>query len=208
MGIFFKILKRIIASLLVGCLIIFILLAVKKFQEIKKVEGYRQQVATYFPNDTEQTQLVLAIILTESKGKGTDIMQSSESAYNETGKITDIETSLKQGIAHLEAVEDKTSALGLDKWAGIQAYNFGLGYLDFLKEQGATKTSVKLAETYSKEVLSPLLGNDEKDTYRYYHWRSFVFNGGYLYKNGGNFFYSELVKANLRFIQWYEKIFL
>lgn len=208
MVIFFKILKRIVISGAMILVITFILLGVKKIQEIKRVETYRQQVAAYFPNDEEKTQLALAVILTESKGKGADIMQSSESAHNETGKITDVATSIKQGIAHLNMVENKASALGLDKWAGIQAYNFGLGYLDFLKAKKANKTTLDLAETYSKEVLSPLLGNNKKDTYRYYHWRSLLFNGGYLYKNGGNFFYSDLVRANLTFIQWYEKLFL
>lgn len=184
-----------------------ILFGVKKYQDIKKVETFSKEVATLFPENKEQQQLILAIILTESKGKGQDIMQASESAYNETEKITSTTESITYGTKHLKAAQEKAKSLNLDEDAAVQAYNFGLPYLDFLHEAGKKKNSVKMAEKYSKEVLSPLLGNTEGSKYRYYHLRSLLFNGGYLYTNGGNFFYADLVKYNRFFIGLYEKIF-
>ena len=61
--------------------------------------------------------------------------------------------------------------------------------------------ATELAEEYSREVLSPLLGNDQNTKYRYYRWQALVYNGGYLYQNGGNMFYAEIVKMNRWFIE-------
>ena len=46
-----------------------------------------------------------------------------------------------------------------------------------------------------------LLGNDQNTKYRYYRWQALVYNGGYLYQNGGNMFYAEIVKMNRWFIE-------
>ena len=81
-----------------------------------------------------------------------------------------------------------------------QAYNYGLDYIQFVKERGGKHTT-ELAEEYSREVLSPLLGNDQNTKYRYYRWQALVYNGGYLYQNGGNMFYAEIVKMNRWFIE-------
>ncbi|WP_019724730.1 lysozyme family protein, partial [Enterococcus mundtii] len=73
----------------------------------------------------------------------------------------------------------------------IQAYNFGKDYIAYVNERGG-KNTVRLAEEYSRDVLSPLLGNDNKKTYRYWRIQSLLYNGGYLYHNGGNMFYADV----------------
>ncbi|OPH30231.1 transglycosylase SLT domain protein, partial [Enterococcus faecium] len=34
-----------------------------------------------------------------------------------------------------------------------------------------------------------------------------LYNGGYLYHNGGNMFYPDIVKMNEKIIETYEKVF-
>ena len=49
----------------------------------------------------------------------------------------------------------KAKEAGCDEWTGVQAYNYGLDYIQFVKERGGKHTT-ELAEEYSREVLSPL----------------------------------------------------
>ncbi|MGH2183153.1 lysozyme family protein, partial [Enterococcus faecalis] len=77
----------------------------------------------------------------------------------------------------------------------VQANNNGLNYIQFVKER-CGKHTTELAEEYSREVLSPLLGNDQNTKYRYYPLQALVYNGDYLYQNGDNMFYAEIVKMN------------
>ena len=70
----------------------------------------------------------------------------------------------------------KAKEAGCDEWTGVQAYNYGLDYIQFVKERGGKHTT-ELAEEYSREVLSPLLGNDQNTKYRYYRWQALVYNG-------------------------------
>ncbi len=88
----------------------------------------------------------------------------------------------------------------------MQAYNFGLDYIDYVAENGK-KHSLELAEQYSKDTLSPQLGNTSQTRYRYLSLHSVFYNGGYLYHNGGNFFYSELVKDNEKKIKQTDFLF-
>lgn len=180
----------------------------KKYQTIKQVETHRKVVEQFIPYNKEMQQLILAIILTETKGTGKDVMQSSESQYNQTNKITTPNESIRYGIFHFNETKKAAQKKGLDFWSGVQAYNFGLSYLDFMQDKGFKKYSMENAEYYSREILSPLLGNEEKEKYRYPHYISVLFNGGYLYRNGGNFFYAQLVKENYFWIRLYERFFL
>ena len=104
-----------------------------------------------------------------------------------------------------EAIE-KANAKGCDLWTAVQAYNFGLDYIDYVAENGK-KHSLRLAEQYSKDRLSPQMGNTAQTRYRYLSLRSVFYNGGYLYHNGGNFFYSELVKVNEKKIKQTDFLF-
>ena len=148
----------------------------------------------------EYEELVLAIIYTETKGNNVDVMQSSESKYGEQNKITSEKESITSGVTHLSEAIKYAIDTGCDIWTGVQAYNFGTSYVDYVVKHGK-KNSLSLAETYSKEVLSPMLGNTNAKTYRYYEPIALLHNGGKLYQNGGNFFYAELVKRNMTIIE-------
>ena len=203
MGKLMKFLKRII-------LLLFLLLIVglgyfgfKIRQNVKQVMIYEAEVeqAVKENNIPEYKNLVLAIIYTESKGRTEDLMQSSESAYGERQMIGTTKESIDTGVSFLAQSITQANEAGCDIWTAVQAYNFGLDYIQFVKERGG-KNSIRLAEEYSKEILSPLLGNDNQKTYRYYRPQALVYNGGFLYNNGGNMFYADIVKMNEQFIKW------
>ncbi|MGX7148763.1 lysozyme family protein [Enterococcus ureasiticus] len=203
MGKLMKLIKRILLLLLLLLIIGLGYFGFKIRQNVQQVMKYEAEVeqAAKENNIPEYKNLVLAIIYTESKGRTEDLMQSSESAYGERQMIGTTKESIDIGVAFLAQSIAQANEAGCDIWTAVQAYNFGLDYIQFVKERGG-KNSIRLAEEYSKEVLSPLLGNTEQKTYRYYRPQALVYNGGFLYSNGGNMFYADLVKMNEQFIKW------
>jgi len=175
----------------------------RNYQILKQVHQFDTQVEQALVENgiSEYKDLALSIIFTESKGKGEDPMQSSESYTGETGQISTPTQSITQGVAFLAQAIQRSKELKTDIWTAVQSYNYGLDYIDYVAKNGGENT-VELAESYSKDILSPQLGNQEREQYRYYAWRSFLYNGGYLYHNGGNMFYADLVKTN----QWKIKL--
>lgn len=178
------------------------------YRNIHQVQTHESQVEQSIQqtDPTLDKNLVLAIILTETKGQGVDVMQSSESVYGERGKMTSSQESIENGVRYLSEMIETAKENGCDLWTGVQAYNFGPGYITYVAKHGG-QHSIKLAESYSKNVLSKKLGNQDAAKYRYVGVRSLLYNGGYLYHNGGNFFYSELVKINQKKMDWFKKIF-
>lgn len=63
-------------------------------------------------------ELVLSIIYTETKGKHTDVMQSTESTEK---TIETEEDSIHQGITNLTEVLAYANEQGVDVWTGVQA---------------------------------------------------------------------------------------
>lgn len=167
------------------------------YQILQKVHQYEDTVTTEVTKNQipEYKALVASIILTESKGIGKDPMQSSESSGQPMNSIQNPQQSIEQGTAFLAQAIRLAKAKHTDIWTAVQAYNFGLAYIDYVAEHGG-KHTIDLAETYSRDVLSPKLGNQTQKQYRYFAWRSLMHNGGYLYHNGGNMFYADLVKVN------------
>lgn len=137
---------------------------------------------------------ILAIIEVESKGTGPDIMQSAESAGLGKNGFSDPKQSINQGIKHLKNCMVLGESLGVtDIWSVIQSYNFGTNYISYLATQ-RTSHSVKIAEEYSRKVVAPSLGNNTGAKYSYVNSVSQSYGKTYLYRNGGNFFYAELIK--------------
>ena len=196
-----KIIYKIMLLLFVGLVAGLGYLGYKIHQNVETVMTFEKQVEAEVKKNKipEYKTLALAIIYTESKGKSGDIMQSSESVYGQQEVIETPEESIAHGVKFLAEALAKAKEAGCDEWTGVQAYNYGLDYIQFVKERGGKHTT-ELAEEYSREVLSPLLGNDQNTKYRYYRWQALVYNGGYLYQNGGNMFYAEIVKMNRWFI--------
>ena len=180
----------------------------RNYQILKRVHQYdaivAQTVKKYQIQD--QKQLAQAIIFTESKGRGSDIMQSSESSYGQQNKIATSDESIDAGVNFLAQAIKKAKDADCDIWTAVQAYNFGLDYVDYVAKNGG-KNTLKLAESYSKNVLSPILGNEEQTKYRYWGLQSIFYNGGFLYHNGGNLFYADVVKMNEKKINWTNFLF-
>ncbi|MHC5229114.1 lysozyme family protein [Enterococcus sp. LJL99] len=197
-----KILKKIILFALLIMLISMGYFGYKIRANVKQVVSYENEVeAAVKRNDIEKYKnLVLAIIYTESKGRSNDLMQSSESAYGQQHMISDPAESIDIGVAFLAESLKKAEVAGCDVWTAVQAYNFGLDYIDYVSQNGG-KNSIRLADRYSKEVLSPLLGNTNEEKYPYYRPQSVFYNGGFLYNNGGNMFYADIVKMNETFVE-------
>lgn len=154
---------------------------------------------------SEYKDVVMAIILTESKGEHLDVMQSSESQYGQMNVVSSSRESIEIGVKHLSEVLKAAQDQGTDIWTGVQAYNFGSNYINYVSERGG-KHTVALAEKYSKEVLAPMLGNDSESQYRYLKPRAILYNGGHLYQNGGNFFYAETVDWNLKVMSVFNEL--
>ena len=180
----------------------------RNYRILKQVHQYDTQVqaAVEAQGIPEYKDLVLSIIFTETKGLGDDPMQSSESAHGQPNQITESDRSIEQGVSYLSEAIEKSEEADTDLWTAVQAYNFGLEYIDYVADNGG-KNTLELAENYSRDVLSPLLGNDNQTMYRYIGVHSFIYNGGYLYHNGGNLYYAELVKLNEQKIKWTNFLF-
>lgn len=173
----------------------------KIHQDIKQVMTYQSMVQEILDeNDTEANEeLVLAMIYTETKGKQADVMQSSESASGYADTITDSKESIRQGVEYLSQNLSLAEKANVDVWTAVQAYNYGPAYIDYVTHHGG-KNTIELATNYSKEVVAPSLGNTTEETYTYYHPIALL-NGGKLYVNGGNIYYSRQVRVNVYLIR-------
>ncbi|MBO9128972.1 lysozyme family protein [Bacillus sp. 165] len=102
-------------------------------REAVKEEGLDEQ---YIP-------VLLAIIMQESGGTAADVMQSSESAGLLPGAIVNPTASIKQGVIHWKNMLQIGEKLGItDLPTIIQSYNFGPGWLYFIKDHGGMGTEV------------------------------------------------------------------
>ncbi|EME76257.1 lysozyme family protein [Bacillus sonorensis] len=118
----------------------------------------------------QYTSLLLGVIYQESKGRGTDPMQSSESIGMKRNQIDDPETSIKQGIRHFSDMYKKGQKKGVDLATIIQSYNMGAGYIDYVSKHGGKHTE-KLAKEFSEKQVkkNPDLYNcgGDKNNFRY-----------------------------------------
>ena len=174
------------------------------YQNVKAVLSHRSMVRQVLGNqDSEEVEdLVLAMIYTESKGQATDLMQASESASGYINTINDKKESVQQGVEYLKKNLILAKQAGVDQWTAIQAYNFGQGYIDYVAKHGGENT-IAVAQQYSKEVLAPSLGNKSGKSYWNYHPIALI-NGGKLYVDGGNIYYSRQVQFNLQLIKLFK----
>lgn len=111
-------------------------------------EAYRDEVTTEAAQYgmSDYVDLILAVMMQESSGQGTDPMQSSEGAYNtqypqQPNGITDPSYSISCGIQELKYALDKSGCTGPADLPHIrlalQAYNFGTdSYFSYLAKNG------------------------------------------------------------------------
>lgn len=96
----------------------------------------------------EYTTVLLALMQQESKGKGGDPMQASESAGRSPGSIQDPKKSIHQGVKHFRNVLKYGKRKDVDFPTIIQAYNMGQGYIQYVSKHGG-EHSEKLAKKFS-----------------------------------------------------------
>ncbi|AND39747.1 MULTISPECIES: lysozyme family protein [Cytobacillus] len=141
-------------------------------------------------NLEEYTLVLAAIMQQESKGKGGDPMQASESAGLPPNSIQDPEQSIKQGVKHFQKALNYGSQKNVDFPAVIQAYNMGIGYIDFVADQGG-KHSEEIAKEFSLKQAekNPEIYNcgGDKNNFRY----------PYCY---GDFTYTTKVTENIEIL--------
>ncbi|PLR95100.1 lysozyme family protein [Bacillus sp. T33-2] len=99
-------------------------------------------------NLEEYTVVLSAIMQQESKGKGGDPMQASESAGLPPNTINDPEQSIKQGVKHFQRTVTYGQQKKVDFQTIIQAYNMGIGYIDYVAANGGKHTE-EIAKNFS-----------------------------------------------------------
>jgi hypothetical protein len=156
------------------------------FANVKKYSSLLQgELAKY--GLEEHTSALIALMQQESRGRGGDPMQASESAGLDPNTITDPTESIKYGVKHFKRINEYGNEKGVDFATIIQAYNMGIGYIDFVANEGG-KHNEELAKKFSMLQVekNPKLydcGGD-KDNFRY----------PYCY---GDYSYSAKVSKNI-----------
>ena len=117
---------------------------VKKYEDLISLYAKQYDMEEYIP-------LVMAVMMQESKGKGSDVMQCSACMYNKRypDGITDPEYSIEVGILYLKHCLETAGcqdALDMDRISlALQGYNYGSGFIKWAIEQdgGYTKENAR-----------------------------------------------------------------
>ena len=132
-------------------------------------------------------EVLYAIMNVESGGRLKDVMQSSESMGLPVNTL-DTEDSIEQGLRYYKELKEKTRELSLDEKSLWQAYNYGIGFLYYVKEHGGQYQD-SLAENFAMEQSGGKL-------VAYKNKLAIKENGGYRYQYG-NMFYARLIEENI-----------
>ncbi|WP_028399662.1 lysozyme family protein [Ectobacillus panaciterrae] len=109
--------------------------------EVRQWEPIVRDAAKKAGLDEKYIPVLLSIIMQESGGTAADVMQSSESAGLPPGSITDPAASIQQGVKHWKNMLQTAEKLGItDLSTIIQSYNYGPGWLYYIKEHGGVGT--------------------------------------------------------------------
>lgn len=150
----------------------------------EEVEQYSPLISKYAKEYgiSEYTELIKAVMMQESGGRGSDPMQASECGYNtkypnRPGAITDPEYSIKCGVQMLASVLKAAgckspSDMELIKLA-LQGYNFGSGYITWALEKygGYSKANaVEFSKLQAKKMGMSAYGDPDyvEHVLRYY----------------------------------------
>ncbi|MFZ0474438.1 MAG: lysozyme family protein [Halobacillus sp.] len=120
----------------------------------ESVQQYEEQIEKHAASHEveDYSNLIMALMMQESQGKGEDPMQASESLCGETGCIDEPSQSIEQGVYYFSEVLKQAND---DVKLALQSYNFGNGFIDYVKENGGSYTK-KLAIRYSQKMFTNL----------------------------------------------------
>ena len=154
-----------------------------------EVTAYKDTVEKYAAQYglEDWTDIMLAIMQVESRGRGSDVMQSSESADLPVNSLNP-EESIKQACVYLKELKDYNKYCDVDLDTIIQAYNYGPQYMKYVSKNGGVHTA-ELAAAFAKE-------RSGGKKVRYLNPFAIRANGGWRYAYG-NMFYVELVNSYL-----------
>jgi Lysozyme-like len=102
-------------------------------------------VAGYVP-------IIMAFMMQESGGRGSDPMQASESYCGRIGCIKDPELSINQGVKYFAQMLKKANG---DVKLALQAYNYGTGFIDYVMKRGGRYTK-QLAWEFAEYMVRKL----------------------------------------------------
>lgn len=153
---------------------------VKKYTPLIHDELAKYHLETYTP-------VLMALMQQESHGQGGDPMQSSESIGLPPNSIKDPNKSIQLGVKHFQHILAYGQKKQVDFPTIIQAYNMGIGYINYVAEHGG-KHSEELAKNFS-------LLQVQKHP-RIYTCKKSFFKSRYPYCYG-DYSYSEKVTRNL-----------
>lgn len=150
----------------------------------EEVEQYSPLISKYAKEYgiSEYTELIKAVMMQESGGRGSDPMQASECGYNtkyphRPGAITDPEYSIKCGVqmlaSVLKAAGCKSSSDMEHIKLALQGYNFGSGYITWALEKhgGYSKANaVEFSQLQAKKLGMSAYGDPDyvEHVLRYY----------------------------------------
>lgn len=117
---------------------------------MERVISYKEEIETELEKYDlkDMTPVILSIMYQESKGEGTDPMQSSESAGLSRNEIDNASESIEQGVKHFAEMYTQGVKKGVDISTIVQSYNYGAGYISYVAENGLMN-SEELAKAYS-----------------------------------------------------------
>ena len=139
------------------------LLSARAVNLSQEVEGYRstvQEIAEEY-NMSDYVELLLAVMMTESGGRGNDPMQASESGYNtlyprRPNGITDPRYSIECGIQALRDALTRADVSSPTDMVNIrialQGYNFGSGFVIWFRNKGYTEWSFEIACEFAEST--------------------------------------------------------
>ena len=150
----------------------------------EEVEQYSPIISKYAKEYgiSEYTELIKAVMMQESGGRGSDPMQASECGYNtkyphSPGAIKDPEYSIKCGVQMLEGVLKAAGCKSPTDMEHIklalQGYNFGSGYITWALEKhgGYSKANtVEFSQMQAKKMGMSAYGDPDyvEHVLRYY----------------------------------------
>lgn len=150
----------------------------------EEVEQYSPLISKYAKEYgiSEYTELIKAVMMQESGGRGSDPMQASECGYNtkypnRPGAITDPKYSIKCGVQMLASVLKAAGCKSPSDMEHIklalQGYNFGSGYITWALEKygGYSKANaVEFSKLQAKKMWMSAYGDPDyvEHVLRYY----------------------------------------
>lgn len=124
-------------------------------QEVRQWQPQMEEELAEYDRE-EDIHIILAITTQESGGTASpDIMQASESIGLPPNTIEDPEYSIEVGVNYYDQVMTEAENAGVDIDAAIQSYNMGVGYIDFVADNGG-QHSEELAQEFSNQMQEEL----------------------------------------------------